>query len=186
MPKQNCGWKPRRFEAMARLLSPVTYLRNALILFMFHEVHSTQRKNVLFLVVDDLRPALGIYGQEGALTPNIDQLGQRSTLFEHAYAQQALCGPSRSSFLTSRRPDTTRTLNFDNYWRDKALGNYTTLPQYFKENGWVRVWVLEWIEYENSLFTAILLIPSGRFSIQGQCLATMTWPTAGASTHINL
>ena len=99
------------------------------------KTHTKPRKNVLFLVVDDLRPALGIYGQREALTPNIDQLGERSTLFARAYAQQALCGPSRVSFLTSRRPDSTRTLQFHNYWRKAALGNYTTLPQYFKENG---------------------------------------------------
>ena len=121
---------PRREKALLLGLS-------LLLIFnlMVPETHAKPRKNVLFLVVDDLRPALGIYGQREALSPNIDQLGERSTLFEKAYAQQALCGPSRNSFLTSRRPDTTRTLQFHNYWRRKALGNYTTLPEYFKENG---------------------------------------------------
>ena len=116
-----------------------TFLVATLLLMMaiskVQETKTKLRKNVLFLVVDDLRPALGIYGQKEALTPNIDQLGERSTLFAKAYTQQALCGPSRSSFLTSRRPDTTRTLKFQNYWRQNAPGNYTTLPEYFKENG---------------------------------------------------
>ena len=54
----------------------------------------------------------------------------------HAYVfQQALCGPSRTSFLTSRRPDTTRLYDVHSYWRTHA-GNFTTLPQYFKENGY--------------------------------------------------
>ena len=35
----------------------------------------------------------------------------------------------------SRRPDTTRLYDFYSYWRH-AAGNYTTLPQYFKENGY--------------------------------------------------
>ena len=46
--------------------------------------------------------------------------------------QQAICGPSRMSFLTSRRPDTVRPYS---YWR-AGTGNFTTLPQHFKENGY--------------------------------------------------
>lgn len=49
--------------------------------------------------------------------------------------QQALCAPSRNSFLTSRRPDSLQLYDFYNYWRD-TVGNFTTLPQYFKENGY--------------------------------------------------
>ena len=51
------------------------------------------------------------------------------------YAQQAVCGPSRTSFLTSRRPDTTRLYDFGSYWRTHA-GNFTSLPQYFRERGY--------------------------------------------------
>lgn len=91
--------------------------------------------NVLLIIVDDLRPALGCYGDSLAVTPNIDALACDATVFTRAYAQQALCGPSRTSFLTSRRPDTTRLYDVHSYWRRHA-GNFTTLPQYFKENGY--------------------------------------------------
>ncbi|KAG8448137.1 hypothetical protein GDO86_015291 [Hymenochirus boettgeri] len=50
--------------------------------------------------------------------------------------QQAVCAPSRVSFLTGRRPETTRLFDFNSYWRTHA-GNYSTLPQYFKEHGYV-------------------------------------------------
>ena len=40
--------------------------------------------------------------------------------------------------MTSRRPDTTKILNIGYYWRDYG-GNYTTLPQFFKENGYFTV-----------------------------------------------
>ena len=36
------------------------------------------RRNVLLLVVDDLRPALGAYGDPLAITPNIDKLSSIS------------------------------------------------------------------------------------------------------------
>ncbi|KAH9507789.1 hypothetical protein Btru_052863 [Bulinus truncatus] len=99
-------------------------------------VPSSSPKNVLFVVVDDLRPALGCYGESVMKTLNVDNLARKSILFEQAYVQQAICGPSRVSFLTSRRPDTTRMYDFYSYWRVHA-GNFTSLPQHFKENGYI-------------------------------------------------
>lgn len=91
--------------------------------------------NVLLIIIDDLRPALGCYGDTLAITPNIDSLAHHGAIFTRAFAQQALCGPSRTSFLTSRRPDTTKLYDVHYYWR-KHAGNFTTLPQYFKEHGY--------------------------------------------------
>ncbi|XP_068596425.1 iduronate 2-sulfatase-like [Brachionichthys hirsutus] len=84
---------------------------------------------------DDLRPVLGCYWDSVVKSPNIDQLASRSQVFLNAYAQQAVCAPSRTSMLTSRRPDTTRLYDFKSYWRVHA-GNYTTMPQYFKSKGY--------------------------------------------------
>ncbi|XP_072040100.1 iduronate 2-sulfatase-like [Amphiura filiformis] len=95
---------------------------------------TASRPNILLVVSDDLRPSLGSYG-EPVLTPNLDQLAAQSIRFTNAHVQQAVCGPSRISFLTSRRPDTTRLYDFYSYWRE-AAGNFTTLPQHFKENGY--------------------------------------------------
>ncbi|XP_056457040.1 iduronate 2-sulfatase [Gadus chalcogrammus] len=98
-------------------------------------VVETKAKNVLFIMADDLRTTLGCYGDPLVKTPNIDQLASKSQVFLNAFAQQAVCGPSRTSMLTSRRPDTTRLYDFYSYWR-VAAGNYTTLPQYFKSQGY--------------------------------------------------
>nr|XP_061835647.1 iduronate 2-sulfatase-like isoform X1 [Nerophis lumbriciformis] len=94
-----------------------------------------ERQNVLFIIADDLRPSMGCYGDTTVKSPNIDQLASKSHVFLNAYAQQAVCAPSRTSMLTSRRPDTTRLYDFKSYWRVHS-GNYTTLPQYFKSNGY--------------------------------------------------
>ncbi|ELU10885.1 hypothetical protein CAPTEDRAFT_33932, partial [Capitella teleta] len=97
-------------------------------------------KNVLFITIDDLRPELGFYTGERSIhpdmhTPNIDALASRSLQLRNNYVQQALCGPSRTSFLTGRRPDTTRVHSNSLYFREVA-GNFTTLPQYFKNHGY--------------------------------------------------
>lgn len=45
------------------------------------------RKNILFVIVDDLRPALGCYDDPLSMTPHIDQLAKKSVLFQRIYAQ---------------------------------------------------------------------------------------------------
>ncbi|XP_052771255.1 iduronate 2-sulfatase-like [Mya arenaria] len=102
------------------------------------------KKNVLFFAVDDLRPQLTCY--EGAdfpspvhppmHTPNLDALAGRSLLLKRAYVQQAVCSPSRTSLLTGRRPDTTHIYDLVHYFR-KLGGNFTTIPEYFKMNGYI-------------------------------------------------
>ena len=69
-------------------------------------------------------------------TPNLDALAAKSMVFERAYDAQALCSHSRTSTLTTRRPDTTKILKIGDYWRTYG-GNFTTLPQFFLENGYI-------------------------------------------------
>ncbi|MEM7454117.1 MAG: sulfatase [Planctomycetota bacterium] len=98
--------------------------------------HSHEGKlNVLFIVSDDLRPELGCYGNELIHSPNIDRLASRGLVFGHAYCQQAVCSPSRSSVMTGMRPDSTKVYNLSTHFRD-ALPDVVTLPQLFKSNGY--------------------------------------------------
>ncbi|MDB4561658.1 sulfatase [bacterium] len=96
---------------------------------------NVQPVNVLFIAVDDLRPLLGCYGDTTAVTPHLDRLASRGTVFQRAYCQQALCSPSRLSLLTGKRPDTTRVWDLATHFRT-TLPDAITLPQYFKQNGY--------------------------------------------------
>jgi arylsulfatase A-like enzyme len=91
--------------------------------------------NVLFIAVDDLRPEMGCYGNSVVKTPNLDRLAKRGIVFNHAYCQQALCSPSRSSIMTGKRPDATKVWDLDTHFR-VALPDAVTIPQHFKANGY--------------------------------------------------
>jgi iduronate 2-sulfatase len=93
--------------------------------------------NVLVINPDDLRPSLGCYGIDEVYTPNIDRLAKKGVLFRNAFVNQAICNPSRSSFMTGLRPDTTKVWNFLNHVRQTPLGQtWKSIPQHFKENGY--------------------------------------------------
>ncbi len=93
------------------------------------------KRNVLFIAVDDLRPNLGCYRDRIAKSPNMDRLAAEGIVFERAYCQQAVCGPSRASLLTGLRPDTTRVYDLKTSFR-KALPHAVSLPEYFKNSGY--------------------------------------------------
>ena len=98
-------------------------------------VNADGQYNVLFIIVDDLRPLLGGYGHPEMHTPNIDRLAQRGTLFNRAYCQNPLCSPSRTSFFTGLRPETVGVTDNKTYFR-QTVPDVVTLPQHFKIHGY--------------------------------------------------
>ena len=93
--------------------------------------------NVLFIVSDDLRPEMGCYGGQ-AITPHLDKFAASAgaVLFERSYVQQAICCPTRSSFLTGRRPDATKVWDLHTHFRASGGREWKTLPEFFKDNGY--------------------------------------------------
>jgi iduronate 2-sulfatase len=92
---------------------------------------SDAKPNILFIISDDLSTALSGYGHPQCKTPNLDKLAKTGVVFERAYCQYPVCGPSRSSFLTGQYPD---TLTYGGF-REK-FPEIVTLPQYFRNNGY--------------------------------------------------
>ncbi len=99
------------------------------------DLPGSARPNVLFIVADDLGPHLGAYGNKEVITPHIDRLAARGLVFTRAYCQQAICNPSRASFLTGLRPDSTGVYDLQAHFRER-VPNVVTLPQQFKLNGY--------------------------------------------------
>jgi hypothetical protein len=80
--------KLRAFVAMSWLekMSAINeIIFHTYILLLFSAIEA--KHNIMFITVDDLRPALGCYGDTMAHTPNIDVLAKNSMYFNNAYAQ---------------------------------------------------------------------------------------------------
>ena len=107
-------------------------------------------KNVVLFISDDLRPELfAAYKRPLAVTPHLDKLAARATVMNRAYCQQAICGPTRNSFLSGRRPQRTQSWNFHDHFREPAGGfcgdergreedgrAWVSLPGYFLTHGY--------------------------------------------------
>ena len=99
------------------------------------DVNGVTKPNVLFLVIDDLKPLLGCYGNTQIKTPNIDRLAERGTVFLDQYCQEAICAPSRMSMFTGLRPDTTKVWDLKTYIT-KSCPSAFSMQEYFKKNGY--------------------------------------------------
>jgi len=118
----------------------------AVLLFafpVFKTKESTSQQsppNVLLIAVDDLNDFIGGMGHPDAITPNLDKLIERGTLFANAQCQAPMCSPSRVAIMTGLRPSTTGIYGFlpDDFIQDtnEATRNVSLMPQYFKDAGY--------------------------------------------------
>eukprot|EP00624_Nannochloropsis_granulata_P005728 evm.model.NODE_40839_length_22735_cov_18.575457.7 len=90
----------------------------------------TKKKNVLFIMTDDLRPSLSVYDKP-VISPGIERLAKGGVVFERNYNQDPICNPSRDSMLSGRRPDTTQTWLFEHM----VPYEYSNIFKYFKDMG---------------------------------------------------
>lgn len=93
------------------------------------------KRNVLFIMVDDLRPQLGCFGKSSMHSPHIDELAKRGRLFERAYCMVPTCGASRASLMSGLRPHARRFVSYTARADEDAPG-FTTMNQHFKNNGY--------------------------------------------------
>jgi hypothetical protein len=93
-------------------------------------------KNVLFVIFDDYRAMHKAYGWSQPHVPAADAFAKESLVFDRAYVQQAVCGPSRASLMSGRRPDRTQMWNFIGGFRaTPGADKWNTMPEWFWKHG---------------------------------------------------
>jgi arylsulfatase A-like enzyme len=127
----------RRFEVFALLAGLLSFIPLPAVAV------ETNRYNVLFIAVDDLRTELGCYGVGYAQSPHIDQLAAQGIIFNRHYVQVPTCGASRYSMLTGRSPAKTRVVSSNEalYQGPSALSQTQlpgaqSMPELFRRSGY--------------------------------------------------
>jgi len=93
------------------------------------------RMNILFICPEDwTTEAIGAYGNDQVITPNLDSFAKESVLFTKAYSQNPVCNPSRSSFNTGLRPATTNVHSNPDKFDESIPGWATTIVESLKEH----------------------------------------------------
>lgn len=96
---------------------------------------TTEKQNILFIAIDDLRPLINTYGETKMITPNLDKLASEGIQFNNAFTNIAVCGASRASIMTGIRPSQKRFTDYSTR-ASEDTPNAISLNRIFKENGY--------------------------------------------------
>ena len=114
-------------------------------------VDADRRPNVVFILTDNQSDwTLGCYGNKDIHTPNIDRLAAEGMRFTRAFACNAVCSPTRASYLTGLMPSQHGVHCFlggsNPAWADPhyALAEFRTLPRILHDAGYACGLVGKW------------------------------------------
>lgn len=109
---------------------------------------ASRKPNVVLILMDDLGYGdLGSYGASDARTPNLDRLAREGVRLTNAYANGAVCTPTRAAFITGRYQQRVGLEWVLQAGADSARGlrvTGTSLPALLKGNGYATGLVGKW------------------------------------------
>lgn len=98
---------------------------------------AADKPNILWLTSEDHGPEMGCYGDELAVTPNVDALAKKGMLFDLAWSCAPVCAPARTTIITGMYPPSIGGQHMRSMvslpahvqfypWHLKQAGYYTT------------------------------------------------------------
>ena len=100
-----------------------------------------RRPNILFVFADDhSTAAIGAYGSQINVTPNIDRLAREGMLFRNSFVTNSICGPSRAVILTGKYSHLNGFLRNN----QRFDGSQPTFPKLLREAGYQTALIGKW------------------------------------------
>jgi uncharacterized sulfatase len=101
------GWNRREFLAVASGSAAGILLHGAGVLAEGQK--NNARPHFLWISAEDLSPDLGCYGDDYAVTPNLDAFASEGVRYDRVFSHAGVCAPSRSGVITGMYPTTIGT-----------------------------------------------------------------------------
>jgi len=70
---------------------------------------AAERPNILWISIEDTSPKLGCYGDQYAVTPNLDKLAGEGCRYTRTFSHSGVCAPTRSGIITGMYPTSMGT-----------------------------------------------------------------------------
>jgi uncharacterized sulfatase len=122
--------------SLIKLFILMILLSSALILSCSRE----EKKNILWLIAEDLGPELKCYGTRLVKTPNINKLAKEGILFTNAFTTSPVCSPSRSAFMTGMYQTSIDAHHHRSHRDDDdehiLTGPSHVITEYFRQSGY--------------------------------------------------
>lgn len=95
---------------------------------------SAPRPNILWITCEDIGPHLHACGDDYSVTPNLDKLAQRGTIYMNAWSNAPVCAPARTTIISGVYPTATG----GEHMRSMAPmpGGWKMFPGYLREAGY--------------------------------------------------
>ena len=104
-----------------------------------------EQPNILFLIAEDLSPRIGAFGDDVAVTPNIDKLAEKSVKYTNVYTTAGVSAPSRAALITGMHQNSIgaggmRTQDFNMFYgkdyRAVPPANVKAFPEILRRAGY--------------------------------------------------
>ncbi len=92
------------------------------------------RPNILWITCEDVGPELGCYGDEYAVTPNLDKLAAMGMRYRVAWSNAPVCAPARTTIITGVYPTSSGS---EHMRSDVVMPDFMRMyPQILREGGY--------------------------------------------------
>ncbi len=106
----------------------------SLVVFPVLRCWAAERPNVLWLSCEDISPHLGCFGDQHAITPNLDAFAKEAVRYPNTFTTAGVCAPCRSGIITGMYQTTLGT----HHMRCRATlpAHVRPFPAYLREVGY--------------------------------------------------
>lgn len=129
-------------EGFKNMISKCITVVAAMALAFTSFASESSRPNILLLMAEDMSLRVGAFGDEVAITPNLDELAAKGTRFPNTFTTAGVCAPSRTSHIMSMHQISVggqhmRTRDFkESHYRAVPPPNAKAYPELLRQAGY--------------------------------------------------